>query len=199
MYEQSRRVSRGGLLADWQILELASGGMIKPFAESSPRGVISYGLSSYGYDARLGRKFRIATRREAWEIPAGEAWVIDPKNFDDRVFRDYEGDTCLIPPNSFALAHTIEYFDMPRDVLAVCVGKSTYARCGVIVNVTPLEPGWCGEVTMEISNTTPRPVRLYAGEGICQFLFFHGAAPAATYADRSGKYQGQVGVVGARI
>ena len=162
--------------------------MIDPFVEKQTReGVISYGLSSYGYDARVGREFKIFTNVDSA--------VVDPKAFSSASFVDRETDICIVPPNSFALATTIEYFRVPRDVLVVCLGKSTYARCGIIVNVTPLEPEWEGHVTIEISNTTPLPARIYAGEGICQFLFFQGNEACETsYADRKGKYMRQRGV-----
>jgi dCTP deaminase len=163
-------------------------GMIEPFVETQKRqGVISYGLSSYGYDARVAGDFKIFTNVDSA--------VVDPKNFSPSSFVDRQGPVCIIPPNSFALAHTIEYFRIPRDVLVICLGKSTYARCGIIVNVTPLEPEWEGQVTIEISNTTPLPAKIYANEGICQFLFLQGAAPCETsYADKSGKYMRQRGV-----
>jgi dCTP deaminase len=162
--------------------------MIAPFVEKQTRdGVISYGLSSYGYDARVGPDFKLFTNVESA--------VVDPKNFTPASFVDRTTDVCVIPPNSFALAHTIEYFRIPRDVLVICLGKSTYARCGIIVNVTPLEPEWEGQVTIEISNTTPLPARIYANEGICQFLFLQGTAMCETsYADRRGKYMRQRGV-----
>jgi dCTP deaminase len=163
-------------------------GMIEPFEDRQVRaGVISYGLSSYGYDIRVADEFKVFTNINST--------VVDPKNFDARSFVDIKADVCIIPPNSFALAKTVEYFRIPRDVLTVCVGKSTYARCGLIVNVTPLEPEWEGQVTIEISNTTPLPARIYANEGICQFLFLQGAGePEVSYADRKGKYMRQRGV-----
>ena len=163
-------------------------GMIEPFEDRQVRkGVISYGLSSYGYDIRVADEFKVFTNINNT--------VVDPKNFDDRSFVDMKTDVCIIPPNSFALAKTVEYFRIPRNVLTVCVGKSTYARCGLIVNVTPLEPGWEGHVTLEISNTTPLPAKVYANEGVAQFLFFKGSSPCeVTYSDRSGKYMGQKGV-----
>jgi dCTP deaminase len=162
--------------------------MIEPFVETQKRdGVISYGLSSYGYDARCADHFKIFTNVDSA--------VVDPKAFNPSSFVDRTGPVCIIPPNSFALTHTIEYFRIPRDILVICLGKSTYARCGIIVNVTPLEPEWEGQVTIEISNTTPLPAKIYAGEGICQFLFLQGAAPCETsYADKAGKYMGQRGV-----
>jgi dCTP deaminase len=150
-------------------------------------GVISYGVSSYGYDVRVGRNFKVFTN--------ARCTVVDPKHFDPASFVDIEGDFCLIPPNSFALAETIEYLEIPRDILCVCVGKSTYARCGIIVNVTPLEPEWRGRVTIEISNTTPLPAKIYAGEGIAQILFLRGEAVCHTsYGDKKGKYQDQKGL-----
>lgn len=162
--------------------------MIEPFVEAQKReGIISYGLSSYGYDARLADEFRIFTNVDNA--------LIDPKQFSTSSFVERKADTCIIPPNSFALARTVEYFRIPRDILVICLGKSTYARCGLIVNVTPLEPEWEGHVTLEISNTTPLPARVYANEGICQFLFLKGEGPCeVSYADRSGKYMGQTGV-----
>ncbi len=162
--------------------------MIEPFVEEQKReGVISYGLSSYGYDARCADHFKIFTNVDSA--------VVDPKAFNPSSFVDRTGPVCIIPPNSFALTHTIEYFRIPRDILVICLGKSTYARCGIIVNVTPLEPEWEGQVTIEISNTTPLPAKIYAGEGICQFLFLQGASPCdVSYADKAGKYMGQRGV-----
>ena len=161
--------------------------MIEPYVDAQQRdGVISYGLSSYGYDARVADEFRVFTNVDSA--------VVDPKNFNPDSFVDRKGPVAIIPPNSFALAHTIEYFRIPRDILVVCLGKSTYARCGIIVNVTPLEPEWEGQVTIEISNTTPLPARVYANEGICQFLFLQGSEPCETsYADRAGKYMRQRG------
>ena len=179
-----------GLLADWQIRKDIK---IVPFAEESFRqGVVSFGVSSYGYDVRVGRHFKVFTNVYGA--------VIDPKQFTPNAFVDMEGDSCIIPPNSFALAETVEYFEIPRDVLAVCLGKSTYARCGIIVNVTPLEPGWEGYLTIEISNTTPLPAKIYSNEGIAQLLFFGGDQICETsYSDRKGKYMDQVGVVLPRI
>jgi len=163
-------------------------GMIAPFEEKMQRqGVISYGLSSYGYDARVAPDFKIFTNIDNA--------LVDPKNFSESSFVTRKTDVCIIPPNSFVLAHTIEYFKIPRDVLVICLGKSTYARCGLIVNVTPLEPEWEGHVTLEISNTTPLPAKVYANEGVCQFLFLKADSPCeVSYADRGGKYQGQTGV-----
>src|SRR5512135_298431 len=163
-------------------------GMINPFSEKQVReGVISYGLSSYGYDLRVADEFKVFTNINAT--------VVDPKNFDERSFVTVRSDCAIIPPNSFALARSIEYFRIPRDVLTICVGKSTYARCGIIVNVTPFEPEWEGFVTLEISNTTPLPAKIYANEGIAQVLFFEGdEPPEVSYADKKGKYQKQQGV-----
>ena len=163
-------------------------GMIGPFADAQVRsGVISYGVSSYGYDMRVAREFRIFTN----VLSA----IVDPKAFDNKSFVEYAGDVCIVPPNSFALARSVEYFRIPRNILTICVGKSTYARCGIITNVTPFEPEWEGFVTLEISNTTPLPARIYANEGIAQVLFFEGdEQPAVSYKDKKGKYQGQQGV-----
>jgi dCTP deaminase len=167
--------------------------MIEPFEDRQVRaGVISYGLSSYGYDIRVADEFKVFTNINNT--------VVDPKNFDDRSFVDMRTDVCIIPPNSFALAKTVEYFRIPRDVLTVCVGKSTYARCGLIVNVTPFEPEWEGYVTLEISNTTPLPARVYANEGIAQVLFFQSDEVCETsYADKKGKYQKQQGLTLPRL
>ena len=163
--------------------------MIVPFSEKQVcAGVISYGLSSYGYDLRVSDEFKIFTNVNST--------VVDPKKFDERSLVSLESDVCIVPPNSFALARSVEYFKIPRDVLSVCVGKSTYARCGIIVNVTPFEPEWEGFVTLEISNTTPLPARIYANEGLCQILFFQSDEPCETsYKDKKGKYQGQKGIV----
>jgi dCTP deaminase len=163
-------------------------GMIEPFVESQKRdGVVSYGLSSYGYDARCSEDFKVFTNVDSA--------IVDPKAFSPASFVDRTGPVCIIPPNSFALTNTVEYFRIPRDVLVICLGKSTYARCGIIVNVTQLEPEWEGQVTIEISNTTPLPAKIYAGEGICQFLFLKGESPCEiSYADKAGKYMGQRGV-----
>lgn len=163
-------------------------GMIEPFIDRQHRdGTISYGLSSYGYDARVSEEFKIFTNVDSV--------IVDPKDFSNQSFVDRPGKVCIIPPNSFALARTVEYFRIPKDVLVICLGKSTYARCGIIVNVTPLEPGWEGHVTLEFSNTTPLPAKIYANEGACQFLFLKGNEPCeVSYADRSGKYMGQQGV-----
>ncbi|UCE00611.1 MAG: dCTP deaminase [Chloroflexota bacterium] len=164
-------------------------GMIEPFADSQVRdGVISFGVSSYGYDIRVADEFKIFTNVYSA--------VVDPKNFDRKSMVDFKGDICVIPPNSFALARTVEYFRIPRDVLTVCLGKSTYARCGIIVNVTPFEPEWEGFVTLEISNTTPLPARIYANEGIAQVLFFQADEVCeVSYADKKGKYQKQEAIV----
>ncbi|HNR01660.1 MAG TPA: dCTP deaminase [Anaerolineaceae bacterium] len=175
-----------GIKADRWIKRMAlEHGMIEPFIENQVReGVISYGLSSYGYDIRVANEFKIFTNVFSA--------VVDPKNFDTRSMVDFRGDVCIIPPNSFALARTIEYFRIPRSILTICVGKSTYARCGIIVNVTPFEPEWEGYVTLEISNTTPLPAKIYANEGIAQVLFFDGEEVCEiSYADRKGKYQKQ--------
>ena len=168
-------------------------GMIEPFEDRQVReGVISYGLSSYGYDIRVADEFKVFTNINST--------VIDPKNFDPRSFVDIKADVCIVPPNSFALARTVEYFRIPRDVLTVCLGKSTYARCGIIVNVTPFEPEWEGTVTLEISNTTPLPAKIYANEGLAQVLFFQGDEPCeVSYADKKGKYLKQRGVTLPRI
>ena len=167
--------------------------MIDPFVEGSIRsGVISYGISSYGYDIRVSNEFKIFTNVHSA--------VVDPKHFVPESFVDFTGDICIIPPNSFVLSRTVEHFKIPREVLVICVGKSTYARCGLIVNVTPLEPGWEGYLTLEISNTTPLPAKVYANEGIAQLLFFAGDGICETsYADKKGKYQGQVEVTLPRI
>ncbi len=168
-------------------------GMIEPFVECQRgKGVISYGLSSYGYDARVADEFRIFT-------DVNNA-LVDPKAFASDSFIERKSDVCIIPPNSFVLARSFEYFRIPRDVLVVCLGKSTYARCGLIVNVTPLEPEWEGHVTLEISNTTPLPAKVYANEGLCQFLFFKGESVCeVSYRDRGGKYQNQTGVTLPRV
>lgn len=168
-------------------------GMIEPFVESQKReGTISYGLSSYGYDARVSDEFKIFTNIDSA--------TVDPKAFSSSSFVDRKTDVCVIPPNSFVLALTVEYFCIPRDVLVICLGKSTYARCGIIVNVTPLEPEWEGHVTLEFSNTTPLPAKIYANEGACQFLFLKGNEPCeVSYKDRAGKYMGQEGVTLPRL
>ncbi len=175
--------------------------MIDPFVDAQVRAVdaqgrkvISYGVSSYGYDMRVAPEFKIFTN----VLSA----IVDPKEFDSKSFVEFEGDTCIVPPNSFALARSVEYFRIPRNVLTICVGKSTYARCGIITNVTPFEPEWEGYVTLEISNTTPLPARIYANEGICQVLFFEADDDdvcETSYKDKAGKYQGQVGVTLPRL
>jgi len=164
-------------------------GMTKPFEDRQVRkGGISYGLSSYGYDIRIADEFKIFTNINTT--------IVDPKSFDPRSFVDVQGEVAVIPPNSFALGRSVEYFKIPRNVLTICVGKSTYARCGIITNVTPFEPEWEGYVTLEISNTTPLPAKIYANEGIAQVLFFESDESCETsYADRQGKYQGQQGIV----
>ena len=163
--------------------------MIHPFEEKQVReGVISYGLSSYGYDLRVADEFRIFTNVNST--------IVDPKHFDARSFVEFRGPTCIVPPNSFALARSVEYFKIPRNVLTICLGKSTYARCGIIVNVTPLEPEWEGFVTLEISNTTPLPARVYSNEGLCQIIFLGSDELCETsYKDKKGKYQSQQGIV----
>ena len=176
-------------------------GMIEPFTEaqvrqvdSAGRKVISYGVSSYGYDMRVAPEFKIFTN----VLSA----IVDPKDFDNRSFVEFEGDVCIVPPNSFALARSVEYFRIPRNCLTICVGKSTYARCGIITNVTPFEPEWEGHVTLEISNTTPLPAKVYANEGICQVLFFEADDDdvcETSYRDKAGKYQAQTGVTLPRL
>ena len=162
--------------------------MIYPFEEKQVRGTkISFGVSSYGYDARVSNEFKIFTNVNSE--------IVDPKNFKPSNFISKKNSECIIPPNSFVLASTVEYFKIPKDILVICLGKSTYARCGIIVNVTPLEPGWEGHVTLEFSNTTPLPAKIYANEGVAQFIFLKGnELPEVTYADRKGKYMGQTGV-----
>jgi dCTP deaminase len=169
-------------------------GMVEPFVDRQTReGVISYGLSSYGYDARVAPEFKIFT-----DVDNA---IVDPKEFNEKSFVERTVEVfCMVPPNSFALARTVEYFRIPRDILVICLGKSTYARCGLIVNVTPLEPEWEGHVTLEISNTTPLPAKVYANEGVCQFLFLKGdGPPEVSYADRKGKYMRQTGVTLPRL
>ena len=182
------------ILSDKSIAKLAlEKNMIEPFVGKQIRvnddgqKIISYGNSSYGYDARVAREFKIFTNIDSA--------IVDPKNFSSNSFVNRDADICIIPPNSFALARTVEYFKIPEDVLVICVGKSTYARCGIIVNVTPLEPGWEGHVTLEFSNTTPLPAKIYAFEGACQFLFLQGDKPCeVAYNTKGGKYMGQTGV-----
>lgn len=178
-----------GVMSDAWIREMSlKNGMIEPFTDKQVReGTISYGVSSYGYDARCANEFKIFTNVDSA--------IVDPKNFSKDGFVNRETDVCIIPPNSFALARTVEYFRIPKDVLVICLGKSTYARCGIIVNVTPLEPEWEGHVTLEFSNTTPLPAKIYAGEGVAQFIFLKADSICETsYKDRAGKYQGQIGV-----
>ena len=177
------------VLSDKWIKEMAkTHNMISPFEDKQVRGTkISYGLSSFGYDARVSNEFKIFTNINSE--------IIDPKNFKQNNFVSKNGEECIIPPNSFVLSSTVEYFKIPNDVMVICLGKSTYARCGIIVNVTPLEPGWEGHVTLEISNVTPLPAKIYANEGIAQFIFLKGnEKPDITYADRNGKYMKQSGV-----
>ena len=162
--------------------------MIEPFEEKQvDKSLISYGLSSYGYDIRVSDEYKIFTNVNNS--------IVDPKNFDSKSFVDFKGDVCIVPPNSFALARSVEYFKIPRNVLTICLGKSTYARCGIIVNVTPFEPEWEGYVTLEISNTTPLPAKIYSNEGLCQVLFFESDEECnQSYKDKKGKYQSQVGI-----
>ena len=177
------------VLSDKTIRKLANEeDMISPFEDKQVReGKISYGLSSFGYDARVSEEFKIFTNVNSE--------IVDPKDFKSTNFVTKNGPTCIIPPNSFVLARTVEKFKIPKDILVICLGKSTYARCGIIVNVTPLEPGWEGYVTLEFSNTTPLPAKIYANEGVAQFIFLRGnETPETTYADRNGKYMGQTGV-----
>ncbi len=174
---------------DRWIIEMAKNhGMIEPFESSQQRsGVVSYGVSAYGYDMRVAPEYKIFTNVLSS--------IVDPKQFDPKSFVEFEGDVCIVPPNSFALARSVEYFRIPRNVMTITVGKSTYARCGIITNVTPFEPEWEGYVTLEISNTTPLPAKIYSNEGIAQVLFFEGdEGPLVSYKDKKGKYQGQVGV-----
>jgi len=183
--------------SDKWIRRMAAKGMIEPFEagqvkEVKGRRVVSYGTSSYGYDIRCSTEFKIFTNINST--------IVDPKEFDAKNFVDYQGEVCIIPPNSFALARTVEYFRIPRNVLTICLGKSTYARCGIIVNVTPLEPEWEGHVTLEFCNTTPLPARVYANEGVAQVVFLESDEVCDTsYKDRGGKYQGQKGVTLPRI
>ena len=182
---------------DWWIRQKAlEEGMIEPFADRQIRngengGIISYGVSSFGYDLRAAREWKIFVNTFST--------IVDPKNFDPRAFIDFEGDEVIIPPNSFVLARSIEYMRIPDNVMVVALGKSSYARCGIVANVTPLEPGWEGHVTLEFSNTTPLPAKMYANEGCVQLLFFEGLKPEVTYRDRKGKYQGQTGVTLPRL
>jgi dCTP deaminase len=186
------------LLVDWQIKELALAGMIEDFATHQVKAigqhkVISYGLSSAGYDMRIADEFRI------FSAATGKLTCIDPKAFDEDALVNFSGNVCIIPPNSFALGRSVEYFRIPRNVTALCLGKSTYARVGIICNFTPFEAEWEGHVTIEISNTTPLPCKIYANEGIAQALFWETEQPTVSYADRKGKYQKQVGVTLARV
>lgn len=178
---------------DVWIREMAERGMISPFNKDQVRaGVISYGISSYGYDMRVADEFKI--------FSTVNNSVVDPKNLDAKSFIDFKGDICIVPPNSYVLGRSVEYFRIPREVLVVCLGKSTYARCGIIVNVTPLEPEWEGHVTIEISNTSPLPAKIYSNEGIAQLIFIQGAEICEkSYADKSGKYQAQKGITLAKM
>ncbi len=177
-----------GIKSDRWIREMSSKrGMIEPFEESQVRKGVSYGASSYGYDMRIADEYKIFTNVNST--------LVDPKAFDARSFVDFKGPVCTIPPNSFALGRSVEYFRIPREVLGICLGKSTYARCGIIVNITPLEPEWEGHLTIEVSNTTPLPARIYSGEGIAQVIFIGGDQVCATsYKDKKGKYQAQKGI-----
>jgi dCTP deaminase len=177
----------------WITRMAAEHGMIQPFEGRQVRnGVISYGVSSYGYDFRVADEFKV--------FAPANATLIDPKFFDPQAFTDVKADVCIIPPNSFVLARTVEYFRIPRDVLTVCFGKSTYARCGIIINVTPFEPEWEGHATLEISNTAPVPAKIYANEGIAQLLFFQSDEPCeVSYGDKKGKYQASTGITTAKI
>lgn len=183
--------------SDRWIRQQAAAGMIEPFesaqiSQIDGQRVISFGVSSYGYDVRCAPEFKVFTNLNST--------IVDPKNFDPASFVDVRRDFCIIPPNSFALSRTLEYFRIPRDILTVCLGKSTYARCGIIVNVTPLEPEWEGHVTLEFSNTTPLPAKIYAGEGVAQVLFLQSDEPCEfSYKDRAGKYQGQTGITPPKI
>jgi dCTP deaminase len=178
---------------DRWIKEMAEKGMIEPFNKEQIReGVISYGISSYGYDMRIADEFKIFTNINNT--------IVDPKGFDIKSFIDFKGDVCIVPPNSFVLGRSVEYFRIPREVLVICLGKSTYARCGIVINVTPLEPEWEGYVTIEISNTSPLPAKIYANEGIAQLLFVEGSEVCKkSYADKAGKYQAQKGITLAKM
>lgn len=183
-----------GIKSDrWIRMMALEHGMIKPFVESQmSKAVISYGLSSYGYDIRIADEFKIFTNINTT--------IVDPKSFDPKSFVDFRGDICIIPPNSFALGRSVEYFKIPRNILTICVGKSTYARCGIIVNVTPFEPEWEGFATLEISNTTPLPAKIYANEGIAQVIFFEASEMCSiSYADKKGRYQAQKQITLPRI
>ncbi len=184
----------GGIKSDRWIKEMSENHrMIEPFVSCQVgSGVISFGLSSYGYDIRVGNIFKVFTNVNST--------IVDPKNFDPKSFVEYVGPFCIIPPNSFALAQTVEYFRIPRSVITICLGKSTYARCGIIVNVTPFEPQWEGNATLEISNSTPLPAKIYSGEGLAQVLFFDGDEECeVSYADKKGKYQSQTGITLPRV
>ncbi|NCO67700.1 MAG: dCTP deaminase [Nitrospirae bacterium CG_4_10_14_0_8_um_filter_41_23] len=178
---------------DRWIKEMAEKGMIEPFnKEQVKEGVISYGVSSYGYDMRIADEFKIFTNIKNT--------IVDPKGFDIKSFVDFKGDVCIVPPNSFILGRSVEYFRIPRELLVICLGKSTYARCGIVINVTPLEPEWEGYVTIEISNTSPLPAKIYANEGIAQLLFIEGSEVCErSYADKAGKYQAQKGITLAKM
>ncbi len=175
--------------------------MIKPFVDKhTGKGVISYGLSSYGYDLRIADEFKIFTSVNPDLFKTGQPVIVDPKHFNQHSFVDYQGDICVIPPGSFALGRSVEYFNIPRNILALCLGKSTYARCGIIVNITPAEPEWEGQLVIEISNTSPLPAKIYANEGIAQMVFLEAAEVCEiSYADRKGKYQKQVGIVTSKV
>lgn len=196
---KSRIESWRGVYADWQIIDSSTWlKMIEPFEpkqvkEVNGQRVISYGLSSFGYDMRVANEFKI------FSASTGQLTVIDPKAIEEKALVDYVGGYCIIPPNSFALARSVEYFRMSANVTGIVLGKSTYARCGIVTNFTPLESGWEGFVTIEISNTTPVPVKVYANEGVAQCLFFGGEFPLVTYADRKGKYQAQTGITLPRV
>ena len=196
---KSRIESWRGVYADWQIIDSSTWlKMIEPFEpkqvkEVNGQRVISYGLSSFGYDMRVANEFKI------FSASTGQLTVIDPKAIEEKALVDYVGGYCIIPPNSFALARSVEYFRMPANVTGIVLGKSTYARCGIVTNFTPLDSGWEGFVTIEISNTTPVPVKVYANEGVAQCLFFGGEFPLVTYADRKGKYQAQTGITLPRV
>jgi len=187
-------LSSTGILNDLQIMDLCQCGAITPFVSSCVRRnevgspIISHGLQSFGYDIRIGRQFRV------FRMPLDHSGIIDPKDFNPMLLQEFEGDVCIIPPNSFALASSMEYIVMPRNVTGIVLGKSTYARCGIVANFTPLEAGWHGNITIEISNTSSLPAKVYANEGFAQVLFFRGEEPAVSYADRAGKYQGQTGI-----
>jgi dCTP deaminase len=195
IFSQGSGQKRGLIMLknDRWIREMAEKGMIEPFNKEQIReGVISYGVSSYGYDMRISDEFKIFT--------IINNTIVDPKDFETKNFVDFKGDVCIVAPNSFVLGRSVEYFRIPREVLAICLGKSTYARCGIVINVTPLEPEWEGYVTIEISNTTPLPAKIYANEGIAQLLFIEGSEVCKkSYADKAGKYQAQKGITLAKI